>query len=182
MDKVAPGVITTKSLEFITVVDPDGWKNPATRTLVKKHAMKDVGRGRRRPRKNHTFEIILDPQSHLGHNNVDPFAQYPIEMGPLERDLVASIFQDVDGTQRAHRQSWFSLGFVDRATFYIILSNSAAHLDALKGVSTMGVVVQRYHLLALQSINERLRSPDLEASDGLIGTVAGFLTHNVRLI
>lgn len=175
--------VKPSSLAFITALDPNGWQKPSNRTLVKKHAMKDVGLGRRRPKKNRTFELVLDPRSQLGPGNVDPFAPFPIEMGPLERKLVANIFRDdIDGTQRPYRSSWFSLGFHDVATFYMLLSNSAAHLDTLRGGTSRGLDAERFHMMALQSVSRRLSEPNFEASDGLIGTIAGLITHNVRFL
>jgi hypothetical protein len=77
-------------LEFITFSgDPeDEAKSSAIRTQVKKHVMKDIGRSRRRPKKNEIFEVLIDPRSVLGTGDVDPFAPYPIEMGATERELV----------------------------------------------------------------------------------------------
>jgi hypothetical protein len=79
------------------------------------------------------------------------------------------------------RSAWFTLGFLDEATLYIILSNSAAHLDRLRGVKDgeKSVETERYHLMALQSINKRLEQPDLEITEGLIAAAAGFMCHNV---
>jgi hypothetical protein len=38
---------------------------------------------------------------------------------------------------------------------------------------------ERYHLLALQSLNQRLAGPNLEITDGLVGAITGFIVHNV---
>jgi hypothetical protein len=92
-----------------------------------------------------------------------------------------TVFRDTDGTQRPMRSSWFSIGFQDAATFHMILANSAAHLDHLRGVKAgkKGVDAEKYHLLALQSINQRMSEPTLEVTDELIGAVSGFVCHNV---
>jgi hypothetical protein len=39
----------------------------------------------------------------------------------------------------------------------------------------------KYYLLALQSINERMLGPTPDISEGLIGAVSGLVTHNVSL-
>jgi hypothetical protein len=81
------------------------------------------------------------------------------------------------------RSDWFSLGFYDSATFNMILSNSAAHLDQLRGlkIGEKGLDAERYHLLALQSVNTRLAQPNLEVTDELICGIAGFICHNVSI-
>jgi hypothetical protein len=79
------------------------------------------------------------------------------------------------------RSAWFTIGFQDAATFHMVLSNSAAHIDHLRGVpdGEKGVDAEKYHLLALQSINKRMSEPNLEVTDALIGAVSGFVCHNV---
>jgi hypothetical protein len=69
----------------------------------------------------------------------------------------------------------------DVAAFHIILANSAAHLDRERGLEfgQKSVEADKYHFLALQSINERIAGPASDISEGLIGAVAGFLVHNV---
>lgn len=81
------------------------------------------------------------------------------------------------------RSAWFTLGFLDPATLYIILSNSAAHLDRLRGLKDgqKSVETDKYHLLALQSINGRMRQPEVDVTEALIGSATGFMCHNVRL-
>jgi hypothetical protein len=82
------------------------------------------------------------------------------------------------------RSTWFSVGLYDSATFNMILSNSAAHLDQLRGIKDgeRGLEAEKYHLIALQSVTKRLAEPNLDVTDGLIGGVAGFICHNVSLV
>jgi hypothetical protein len=102
----------TKRLEFITVSDPNDAKAAAIRTRVRKHVMKDIGRSRRRPKKQITsFELILNPQCQLGSQETDPFVQFPIEMGTTEKALLSSsmsvhveIFTSLN--KHAHRQPY----------------------------------------------------------------------------
>jgi hypothetical protein len=79
------------------------------------------------------------------------------------------------------RYEWFSLGFFDTATFHIILANSAAHLDLLNGypLGRRSLEAERYHLLALESINKRLAHQTPDVTDGLVSAVTGFIVHNV---
>jgi hypothetical protein len=81
------------------------------------------------------------------------------------------------------RSQWFTMGFLDVAGFYIILSNAAAHRDQLQGVKEgeKGIEAEKYHLLALERVNSQLAQTDLGVSDGLIGAVSGFVCHNVSI-
>ena len=101
--------------------------------------------------------------------------------GSLISEHSLIVFRDVDGTQRPMRYEWFSLGFFDAATFHIILANSAAHIDLLHGhpLGERSLEAERYHLLALESINKRLAQPTPDVTDSLISAVTGFIVHNV---
>jgi hypothetical protein len=81
------------------------------------------------------------------------------------------------------RSDWFAVGISDEAAFNIVLSNSAAHFDQLRGVGLgqKGLETEKYHLIALRSINQRLTQHNLEVTDNLIGAVAGFICHNVSI-
>jgi len=82
------------------------------------------------------------------------------------------------------RSEWFAVGLFDVATFHMVLSNSAAHIDQLRGAKAgeKGVDAEKYHLLALQSINQRLARPELDVTEGLISAVAGFVCHAVCIL
>ena len=81
-----------KQFEFITVSNPEEGKSSELRTKVKKHVMKDIGEKRRRPRKNPTvLDVVLpDPRTQVGNTVIDPFANFPYELGSRESELVAS--------------------------------------------------------------------------------------------
>ncbi|KAF2435919.1 hypothetical protein EJ08DRAFT_294615 [Tothia fuscella] len=172
-------IVKTPDLEFIIITNPEDSRASAVRTRVKQHVMKDIGRSRRRPKKKIQFELSADPRSNVGPTEVDPFAPFPIEMGATEKRLISIIFE-VDNQQRAMRSAWFTLGFFDEATLYIILSNSAAHLDRIRGLECgqKSLETDKFHLKALQSINKRLGQPDLEVNEGLISATSGFMCHN----
>jgi hypothetical protein len=84
--------ISQKPLEFITISgNPDDEaRSSVVRTRVKKHVMKDIGFSRRRPKKNKMFEVMIDPRTVVGFGDVDPFAPYPVDIGPTERELIAT--------------------------------------------------------------------------------------------
>ncbi|TID26678.1 Ubiquitin carboxyl-terminal hydrolase 16 [Venturia nashicola] len=173
--------MATKRLEFINVSDPSDAKAASIRTKVRKHVMKDIGRARRRPKKGPiTFELILNPQCQLGSREIDPFVRFPIEMGKTEKSLLSMIFRDVDCTQYAHRYEWFSVALLDEATMLLVLSNSAAHRDRASGLplGQKSPDASELYLRALASVNRRLLEPKPEISDGLVGAIAGLMTHN----
>ena len=88
---------------FVDVSDPSRAKAAAARRLIHQHAMKDVGKSRRRPKKNATIKlnfVLLEGLEHsqsspwLGcrwprFNGLDPFVRFPIELDDTARVLVA---------------------------------------------------------------------------------------------
>lgn len=92
------------------------------------------------------------------------------------------VFEDTfDNPQRAYRNEWFPLGHIDSASLDLILANAAAHREQALGVlpNKRSLFAEKYHVQALQSLNKRLADPDLKITDGLIGSVTGFIVHNV---
>jgi hypothetical protein len=69
---------------------PEDAKAAAVRTRVRKHVMKDIGRSRRKPKKNVTVKLIVDPQCPLGSRDIDSFIRFPIEMGQTEKALISN--------------------------------------------------------------------------------------------
>lgn len=52
--------------------------------------MKDIGRARRKPLANPTIELIFDPRCPLGSGEIDPFANYPLNLTSGDRELIAN--------------------------------------------------------------------------------------------
>lgn len=80
---------------FVNLSHPDELKNSETQLRIRRLAMTEVGRARRKPKtKRERNEIVLefrkpatiDP---LGGGEIDPFSAYPIDMDNDSRGLVA---------------------------------------------------------------------------------------------
>lgn len=85
---------------FINLSHPDELKDEQTQLRIRRLAMSQVGRARRRPKtkrgKNEIMLKIRKPMEspatidRLGGGNIDPFAAYPIDLDETSRALVAS--------------------------------------------------------------------------------------------
>lgn len=66
-----------------------------------------------------------------------------------------------------------------------MLSNAAAQLHKRQKINGNGndsdKESMQHHVLAIQSVNKRLRDPVEQTSDGVISAVIGFLCRDVRL-
>jgi len=78
------------SFKFITLTKPEDAKDKDRRRMVRKYVMKSIGRARRKPPSNPTFELFLDPRCRLGSGEIDPFVQYPIDLTSPDRELIAN--------------------------------------------------------------------------------------------
>lgn len=63
----------------------------------------------------------------------------------------------------------------------LVLSNSAAHRDRANGLplGQKSPDANELYLRALESVNRRLLTTEPEISEGLVGAIAGLMTHNV---
>lgn len=88
------------SFNFVNLKHPDDLKDEETRLRIRRLAMTEVGKARRKPRnKRGRSEIVLElrntarkPPSidRLGSGRIDPFMRYPIELDDEARALVAN--------------------------------------------------------------------------------------------
>jgi hypothetical protein len=89
---------------FVDVSGPNGVKVAANKRLIRQHAMKDIGRSRRRPKKNVTIELDFAPLETserttttpswpgymwFGAGRLDPFLRFPMTLDATARGLVA---------------------------------------------------------------------------------------------
>jgi hypothetical protein len=93
--KPPPGSLA--KYEFITFSKLDKMRDAKAKSTIRKHAMKDIGISRRKPKKNQIIEIPLDvtalmhpaPSWWLGHSP-DPFVKYPMELSRDGHELIAN--------------------------------------------------------------------------------------------
>jgi hypothetical protein len=91
---------TKPKFRFVNLKHPDDLKDEETQARIRRLAMAEVGKARRKPRtrreRNEMMLEIMDPtEVHLGLERLggglmDPFCVYPIEMNDSSRALVAN--------------------------------------------------------------------------------------------
>ena len=79
---------------FVNIQHPDDLKDGETQLRIRRLAMREVGKARRRP-KNKTqigLELRQPPASidYLGSGRIDPFVRLPIELDDGARALLAN--------------------------------------------------------------------------------------------
>ncbi|KAF2649127.1 hypothetical protein K491DRAFT_611420 [Lophiostoma macrostomum CBS 122681] len=190
---------TGKSFNFVNLTHPDELKDEGTQARIRRLAMTEFGKTRRRPKtKRARNEIILEfrdvpsdrqiqqqllPTSFDRWRNasVDPFASYPIELDDVSRELVVNVFLQDSVHIKALRDSWFTVGLYDPAPFYGLLSNSLLSIHIrLHGVSMSSNDPKslRLYTKAIRLVQERMRSPGRQTDGTLIGAVSSFMCHD----
>lgn len=91
---------TKRHFSFVNLKHPDDLKDEETQLRIRRLAMTEVGRARRKPKSNKSRnEIILEfrgstlDQSNLerfGAGQLDPFYSYPIPVNDAIRALIAN--------------------------------------------------------------------------------------------
>ncbi|RDW61496.1 hypothetical protein BP5796_11388 [Coleophoma crateriformis] len=114
----------------------------------------------------------------FGAARVDPFAAYPIQMDHQGHELIDHIWRVARVNFQPFRDFWFPLGLVDAAAMHQILSNTAMHLNALRGRSDDVRAALEYNTAAIKSVNRRLPDASQNTSDGILGAILGFMCHD----
>jgi hypothetical protein len=96
--------MSSNELAFVNWSGPGGRASAERLSIIRRHAMKGIGRSRRRPKPVKSVELdlaVLDPTATqvspswwLGIPRpisafLDPFVNYPVHIGPEARHLVA---------------------------------------------------------------------------------------------
>lgn len=89
-----------KTFSFVNLKHPDDLKDEETQLRIRRLAMTEVGRARRKPKtKRARNEIVLEFRNptephleleRLGGGRIDPFSAYPIELNESDRNLLAA--------------------------------------------------------------------------------------------
>jgi len=91
---------TKPSFNFVNLNHPDDLKNEETQLRIRRLAMTEVGKARRKPKtKRARHEILLEFRDasesrpsidRLGGGQLDPFGSYPVELDASDRVLLAN--------------------------------------------------------------------------------------------
>lgn len=94
---------TYSTVAFVDCSNPKGRKSAETRRLIHQHAMKEIGKSRRKPKAVTTVELNLEPlkqaqQAQIswwlgvrwaGIGSLDPFVKFPVDLDARGKELIA---------------------------------------------------------------------------------------------
>ncbi|PVI04305.1 hypothetical protein DM02DRAFT_625013 [Periconia macrospinosa] len=190
MDKSAKTVFN-----FVNLTHPNELKDEETQLRIRRLAMTEFGRTRRKPKtKREKNEIVFEireppaeqppvPIERFGAGAVDPFTAYPIELDDTSRELVAFIFRDNSTHSRQLRGSWYPVGLADKVSFHNLLSNSRLYmLQELTGsfFRQDDVLSLSHHNTALRLMAEKMNDPKQHDSDEMLASVSSFMAHHLQ--
>ncbi|KAH7413949.1 hypothetical protein DE146DRAFT_638973 [Phaeosphaeria sp. MPI-PUGE-AT-0046c] len=182
---------TQRSFSFVNLKHPDDLKDEETQLRIRRLAMTEVGRARRKPKtKRARNEIVLefrDPNTkqpdfdRLGGGNIDPFSAYPIPLDEATRALLGHIFAQDDTHPTSLRGSWYPVALSSPAAFHTMLANTHNFIfQKLNGYFPPQndlAALAHYHK-ALRSASEMMKLPHMHDSDETIGAIAFFMGHH----
>ncbi|KAF2172118.1 hypothetical protein M409DRAFT_17358 [Zasmidium cellare ATCC 36951] len=181
------------SFQFVTFSDVDQMRDATAISSIRRHAMKDIGRSRRKPKKTRFVEVPIDvlvdfnapteivpaPKPAIGGGGVHTFFPIPVELDQVGKALLANIWREKgDCLFNAHREDWFSVGLDDPATFNQILANSELHLEATKNPDKLPretATSVHYHQMAVSNIRKRMALGEI--STHILGCITGLLVY-----
>ncbi|KAF2871136.1 hypothetical protein BDV95DRAFT_573351 [Massariosphaeria phaeospora] len=182
------------SFNFINLSHPDELKDEETQLRIRRLAMAEVGKRRRKPKtRRERNEVVLefrDPVAsrigidRLGAGELDPFIPYPVDMDESSRSLIANVFRHNGHHSRLLRGSWWPVGISHAASFHNVLANS--HLFKLREhnghyASEDDAVSLFHYTKAVRLVSNDINDPNKNTSDELLGAVASFMCHQYIL-
>ncbi|KAF2113766.1 hypothetical protein BDV96DRAFT_601240 [Lophiotrema nucula] len=192
-----------KSFNFVNLTHPDELKEEDTQLRIRRLAMTEVGKARRKPKtRRGRNEIVLELRSNpqqrgstrprldlekFGGGNIDPFSPYPLEMDDNMRVLIANIdlhsrvFSSNGNHQKLLRGAWYPVGLSDPATFTGVLANSALYITMRQVGSFItedSPESLQYHSRTLSMVQTKLSDPNQHTTDALIGNIASLMCHD----
>jgi hypothetical protein len=76
------------------------------------------------------------------------------------------------------RDVWMTMATTDRGAFHLTLANAALFLAAKNGEIETAESIEHY-TAAVRATEQQLQDPHDSVSDGVIGSVLGFASHDV---
>lgn len=182
------------SFNFVNLNHPDDLKDEEFQLRIRRLAMTEVGKARRKPKtKRGRNEIVLELRStipkppeidRLGSGKMDPFLRYPIELDDKSRALLANIFNPESTHASQLRGSWFPVGLESPAAFHNALANSQNFIfQKMFGYfpSQDHDQALTHHQKALRHARELLSDTAKQTSDEALGTIVSFTCHHALL-
>ncbi|RMZ68228.1 tachykinin family [Pyrenophora seminiperda CCB06] len=178
---------------FVNLQHPDDLKTEEMQLRIRRLAMTEVGKARRKPKtKRARNEIVLefrDPScvtiDRFGGGQFDPTNPYPIELDDSARALLANVFSTQNNNHPSQlRGSWYPVGLSDAAAFHNMLANSQNFLFQKRHgyfPSQDDAVALKHHHKALRHTTSIMKDPTKYKSDEVICGVVSFMIHNAFL-
>ncbi|KAF2629211.1 hypothetical protein BU25DRAFT_364230 [Macroventuria anomochaeta] len=180
------------TFSFVNLKHPDDLKDEETQLRIRRLAMTEVGKARRKPRtKRERNEVVLELRNatqrqpnidRLGSGSIDPFSHYPIELDDNARVLLANIFNPESRHASQLRGSWFPVGLDSPAAFHHALANSQNFIfQKMYGYfpSQDNAQALIHHQKALRFARELLSDSTKHTSNKALGTIVSFICHHV---
>ncbi|KAJ4986548.1 hypothetical protein SVAN01_07984 [Stagonosporopsis vannaccii] len=182
------------SFNFVNLKHPDDLKDEETQLRIRRLAMTEVGKARRKPRtRRGRTEIVLELRNtaqrppeidRLGSDQIDPFVRYPIALDEKSRALLANIF-DPESTHASQlRGSWFLVGLESPAAFHHVLANSQNFLfQKMYGFfpSQDNAQALFHHHKALHFARKLLSDSTKQTNNEALCVVVSFTCHHALL-
>ncbi|KAF9691459.1 hypothetical protein EKO04_010905 [Ascochyta lentis] len=182
------------TFNFVNLKHPDDLKDGETQQRIRRLAMTEFGKTRRKPKtKRGRNEIVLQLRkpterqlniNRLGSGPTDPFGRYPIELDYDARALLANIFSP-DTTHPSHmRGSWFPVGLESPAAFHHILANSQNFIFQRKYgyfPSQDNALALVHHQKALRLARELMSDVSKHTSNEALSVIVSFTCHHALL-
>ncbi|KAF3032390.1 hypothetical protein E8E12_003484 [Didymella heteroderae] len=182
------------SFNFVNLKHPDDLKDGETQLRIRRLAMTEVGKARRKIKnKRGRNEIVLELRKithrqpdidRLGSGRIDPFGRYPIELDDEARALVANIWNPNSTHASLLRGSWFPVGLDSPAAFHNTLANSQNFVfQKIRGAfpSQDNAQALVHHQKALRLARELLSDSTKYTSNEVLGTIVSFTCHHALL-
>jgi hypothetical protein len=180
---------TQRSFSFVNLTHPSDLKNEETQSRIRRLAMTEVGKLRRKPKsKKARSEIVLSLRpdfDRLGAGSIDPFTCYPITLDASSRSLLANIFDRDTNHPTTLRGCWYPVGLSSASAFHNMLANSQNFIFGQRNgyyPSQDDALALSHHHKALRAAGEMMRDEGKRNSDETIGAAVSFMCHHVSLI
>jgi hypothetical protein len=198
---------TTPAFNFVNLTHPDDLKNEETQQRIRRLAMTEVGRARRKPKtkkaRNELLMEFRDPIAQpadlmrFGGGSIDPFTTFPVELDESARALLVNsgyshifnllywriiVFSPSTSHASQLRGTWYSVGLSSAAAFHNMLANSQNFIFMKKNgffPSQDDNLALTHHHKALRQAGQMMKDATMHKSDEALGMVASFLCHHV---
>jgi hypothetical protein len=180
---------TQRCFSFVNLTHPNDLKNEETQSRIRRLAMTEVGKARRKQKtKKSRTEIVLSLRPNfdrLGAGSINPFTSYPIIIDASSRNLLANIFDGETNHPTTLRGCWYPVGLSSASAFHNMLANSQNFIFGQRNgyyPAQDDELALSHHHKALKAASEMMRDPAARNSDEAIGATVSFMCHHVSLL